>query len=111
MQLLLLPRDPNDDKNVIMEIRAGTGGEEAALFAGDLFRMYCRYAESQGWKIDIMDSNETDIGGIKEVIFGVEGQGAYSKLKLNLECTGCSVFPLLNPGAAFIPRRYRGGFT
>ncbi len=81
MQLLLLPRDPNDDKNVIMEIRAGTGGEEAALFAGDLFRMYCRYAESQGWKIDIMDSNETDIGGIKEVIFGVEGQGAYSKLK------------------------------
>jgi len=81
MQFLLLPRDPNDDKNVIMEIRAGTGGEEAALFANDLFRMYSRYAESQGWKIDIMDSNYTDIGGIKEIIFGVEGQGAYSKLK------------------------------
>ncbi|WP_054693552.1 peptide chain release factor 1 [Syntrophomonas palmitatica] len=81
MQVLLLPRDPNDDKNVIMEIRAGTGGEEAALFAGDLFRMYCRYAENQGWKVDVMDSNDTDIGGIKEVIFGVEGPGAYSKLK------------------------------
>lgn len=81
MQILLLPKDPNDEKNVIMEIRAGTGGEEAALFAGDLFRMYSRYVESQGWKIDIMDSNYTDIGGIKEIIFGVEGQGAYSKLK------------------------------
>lgn len=81
MQLLLLPRDPNDEKNVIMEIRAGTGGDEAALFAGDLFRMYSRYVENQGWRIDIMDSNYTDIGGIKEIIFGVEGQGAYSKLK------------------------------
>ncbi|MGE5390459.1 MAG: peptide chain release factor 1 [Deltaproteobacteria bacterium] len=81
MQVLLLPRDPNDEKNVIMEIRAGTGGEEAALFANDLFRMYSRYVENQGWKIDIMDSNYTDIGGIKEIIFGVEGQGAYSKLK------------------------------
>ncbi|NLW91848.1 MAG: peptide chain release factor 1 [Syntrophomonadaceae bacterium] len=81
MQLLLLPRDPNDEKNVIMEIRAGTGGDEAALFAGDLFRMYTRYVENQGWKVDIMDSNYTDIGGIKEIIFAVEGQGAYSKLK------------------------------
>jgi len=81
MEVLLLPRDPNDDKNVIMEIRAGTGGEEAALFANDLFRMYSRYVENQGWRIDIMDSNYTDIGGIKEIIFGVEGQGAYSKLK------------------------------
>jgi peptide chain release factor 1 len=81
LKVLLLPRDPNDEKNVIMEIRAGTGGEEAALFASDLFRMYSRYAENQGWKIDIMDAHYTDIGGIKEIILGVEGQGAYSKLK------------------------------
>jgi peptide chain release factor 1 len=81
LKVLLLPRDPNDEKSVIMEIRAGTGGEEAALFAGDLFRMYTRYAELQGWKIDIMNSHYTDIGGIKEIIFVVDGQGAYSKLK------------------------------
>jgi len=81
LKVLLLPRDPNDEKNVIMEIRAGTGGEEAALFASDLFRMYSRYAENQGWKIEIMDAHYTDIGGIKEIILGVEGQGAYSKLK------------------------------
>jgi peptide chain release factor 1 len=81
LRVLLLPRDPNDEKSVIMEIRAGTGGEEAALFAGDLFRMYSRYAELQGWKIDIMDSHYTDIGGIKEIVFVVDGQGAYSKLK------------------------------
>ena len=79
--LLLLPKDPNDDKNVIVEIRGGVGGEEAALFAGDLFRMYTRFAERQGWKIDIMDSNPTTIGGFKEISFAVEGYGAYSKLK------------------------------
>lgn len=81
LKVLLLPKDPNDEKNVIMEIRAGTGGEEAALFAHDLFRMYSRYAEEQGWKIEIMDAHYTDIGGIKEIIFVVEGEGAYSKLK------------------------------
>ncbi|MBO8157966.1 peptide chain release factor 1 [Thermosyntropha sp.] len=81
LKVLLLPKDPNDEKSVIMEIRAGTGGEEAALFAHDLFRMYSRYAEEQGWKIEIMDAHYTDIGGIKEIIFVVEGQGAYSKLK------------------------------
>ncbi len=81
IRVLLLPRDPNDDKNVIMEIRAGTGGEEAALFASDLFRMYCRYAENQGWRIEIIDSNYTDISGIKEIVFAVDGQGAYSRLK------------------------------
>jgi peptide chain release factor 1 len=81
LKVLLLPRDPNDEKSVIMEIRAGTGGEEAALFAADLFRMYTRYAEYQGWKIDIMDSHYTDIGGIKELVFVVDGHGAYSKLK------------------------------
>lgn len=81
LKILLLPTDPNDEKSVIMEIRAGTGGEEAALFAADLFRMYSRYAEQQGWKIDIMDSHFTELGGIKELIFVVDGQGAYSKLK------------------------------
>jgi peptide chain release factor 1 len=81
LRIMLLTKDPDDDKSVIMEIRAGTGGEEAALFANDLFRMYSRYAESQGWKIDIMDSHFTDIGGIKELIFVVDGPGVYSKLK------------------------------
>ncbi|MBN1304087.1 MAG: peptide chain release factor 1 [Anaerolineales bacterium] len=78
---LLVPKDPRDDKNVIMEIRAGTGGDEAALFAADLFRMYNRYAERQNWKIEILSENEIGIGGYKEVIFLIQGKGAYSKLK------------------------------
>ena len=81
LQILLLPRDPNDDKNVLLEIRGGTGGEEAALFAGDLMKMYSRYAENQGWHIDMMSSNITDIGGVKEAVLLVEGRGAYSRLK------------------------------
>ncbi len=81
LRILLLPRDPNDDKNVIMEIRGGAGGEEAALFAGDLFRMYSRYAESQGWRVEMLDSNPTDLGGFKEVVFSIDGAGAYSRLK------------------------------
>lgn len=81
LPVLLLPRDPNDDRNVIVEIRGGVGGEEAALFAGDLFRMYSRYAEAQGWRVSILDSNPTEIGGFKEISFAVEGNGAYSKLK------------------------------
>ncbi|WP_026486381.1 peptide chain release factor 1 [Caldanaerobius polysaccharolyticus] len=81
IRLLLLPKDPNDEKNVIMEIRAGAGGDEAALFAADLYRMYVMYAESKGWKIDIMNSNDTDIGGYKEIVFMVVGKGAYSRLK------------------------------
>ena len=81
LPILLLPRDPNDDKNVIVEIRGGGGGEEAALFAGDLFRMYSRYAENQGWRVSLIDANATEIGGFKEVTFTVEGDGAYSKLK------------------------------
>ncbi|HHY36300.1 MAG TPA: peptide chain release factor 1 [Firmicutes bacterium] len=81
LKILLLPKDPNDEKNVIMEIRAGAGGEEAALFAGDLYRMYTRYAESQGWKTDVIEAHPTDIGGFKEIIFVVEGKGAYSRLK------------------------------
>lgn len=78
---MLLPKDPRDARNVIMEIRAGTGGDEAALFAADLFRMYSRYAENRGWKIEVLSSNEIGIGGFKEVIFLVKGKGAYSRLK------------------------------
>ncbi len=78
---LLLPKDPNDDKNVIVEIRAGTGGDEAGLFAADLLRMYARWAETHGYKIDVLSQNETGIGGFKEVIFQVKGHGAYSRLK------------------------------
>lgn len=81
LPILLLPKDPNDDKNVIVEIRGGVGGEEAALFAGDLFRMYSRFAEAQGWRVSMLDANATEIGGFKEVSFAVEGNGAYSKLK------------------------------
>lgn len=79
--VLLLPRDPNDEKNVIVEIRGGVGGDEAALFAGDLFRMYARYAERRGWSVELIDSNATDMGGFKEVVFMVNGAGAYSRLK------------------------------
>lgn len=81
LPILLLPKDPNDDKNVIVEIRGGVGGEEAALFAGDLFRMYAKFAEKQGWRTEIIDANATEIGGFKEVSFMVTGFGAYSKLK------------------------------
>ncbi|PKM82194.1 MAG: peptide chain release factor 1 [Firmicutes bacterium HGW-Firmicutes-14] len=81
LKILLLPKDPNDEKNVIVEIRAGAGGEEAALFAGDLLRMYSKYAEIKGWKTEILSSNITDIGGFKEIAFLIEGHGAYSMLK------------------------------
>jgi peptide chain release factor 1 len=81
LRVLLLPRDPNDDKNVIVEIRAGTGGEEAALFAAQLYRMYSRYAERHRWQSELINVNETGIGGMREVIFEVRGQGAYSRLK------------------------------
>ena len=81
LKQLLVPKDPNDERDVIVEIRAGAGGEEAALFAGDLFRMYTRYAESQGWKVDLLNTHPNDLGGFKEVIFEVKGKGAYSRLK------------------------------
>ena len=81
LRILLLPRDPNDDKNVIMELRGGVGGEESALFAADLYRMYAMYAEKRGWKIELMNYNETELGGIKEADFTVSGDGAYSRLK------------------------------
>ncbi|PJF47426.1 MAG: peptide chain release factor 1 [Chloroflexi bacterium] len=81
LKLLLAPKDPRDERSVIMEIRAGAGGEEAALFAADLFRMYSRYAENHRWKVELIDANETGIGGFREIIFAVKGKGAYSRLK------------------------------
>ncbi len=81
LKFLILPKDPNDAKNVIVEIRAGTGGDEAALFAAELSRMYSRYAESRGWRIELMSSSPTGLGGYKEIILSIEGQGAYSRLK------------------------------
>jgi peptide chain release factor 1 len=81
LKLLLLPKDPNDDKSVIVEIRAGTGGDEAALFAAELFRMYSRYAETQGWKVEILESSPSSIGGMKEIVAAIQGNKVYSKLK------------------------------
>jgi len=81
IKILLVPKDPNDQKNVVLEIRAGTGGEEAALFAYELFRMYGKFAEKQGWRVDVMSTSPSDVGGIKEVIASIEGRGVYSKLK------------------------------
>jgi len=81
LKFLLIPKDPNDEKNVIVEIRAGTGGDEASLFAAELFRMYSRYAESQGWKVEILDSSPSSIGGMKEVVAAIQGKKVYSKLK------------------------------
>ena len=81
MKILLLPRDPNDGKNVVMEIRGGVGGEEAMLFAADLFRMYAMYVESRGWSLEVTSRSETELGGIKTIEFIVEGEGAYSRLK------------------------------
>ncbi|KMY55681.1 peptide chain release factor 1 [Bacillus sp. FJAT-27231] len=81
LKILLIPKDPNDDKNVIMEIRGAAGGDEAALFAGDLYRMYSRYAEMQGWKTEVIEANSTGLGGYKEIIFMINGKGAFSKMK------------------------------
>ena len=81
LRIALLPKDPNDDKDVIMEIRAGTGGDEASLFAADLFRMYSRFCERQGWKLEIVDANETEVGGYKEIVFQIHGHGVYSQMK------------------------------
>ncbi len=81
LKLMLLPKDPRDEKSVILEIRAGTGGEEAALFAANLFRMYSKYAETKRWKVEVIDSNPTGLGGLKEIIAAIEGKGAYSRLK------------------------------
>ena len=85
LKILLLPKDPNDDKNVIIEIRGGAGGDEAALFANSLFRMYSMFAESKRWKTEVLSSNETELGGFKEISFSIEGDGAYSKFKFESE--------------------------
>jgi peptide chain release factor 1 len=84
MKILLIPSDPNDTKNFIMEIRAGTGGDEAAIFAADLYRMYTRYSERKGWKVELMDWNETGMGGFKEIVFAVSGEGAYGVMKFEI---------------------------
>lgn len=81
LKVLLLPKDPNDNKNVFLEVRAGTGGDEAGLFAGDLFRMYAKYAEAQGWRVEVISSSSSGVGGFKEIIAQIEGSGAYSRLK------------------------------
>jgi peptide chain release factor 1 len=81
VRVLLIPKDPNDDRNILLEIRAGTGGDEAALFAAELFRMYSRYAERRNWKVDVLSTNETGVGGLKEVIASIEGKGVYGRFK------------------------------
>src|SRR5256885_13325758 len=81
LKLLLLPKDPNDEKSVILEIRAGTGGDEAGIFAGDLYRMYSRYAEAQGWKVEVLESSPSSMGGVKEIVAAIQGHKVYSKLK------------------------------
>src|SRR5690242_1080781 len=79
LKLLLLPKDPNDEKSVLLEIRAGTGGDEAALFAGELFRMYSRYAESQGWKVEVLESSPSSLGGVKEIVAAIQGNKVFSR--------------------------------
>ena len=107
LQKLLLPKDPNDERNVILEIRAGTGGDESALFAGSLFRMYARYAERQRWQVEILSASESDLGGYKEVIARIvasNGQGAYSKVRSSLAAIACSACRKPKPRAASTPR-------
>jgi hypothetical protein len=109
LKVLLIPKDPNDEKNVLLEVRAGTGGDEAALFAGDLFRMYTRYAERQGWKLDVLSSSDTGGGGLKEAIVSIEGRGVYSRLKYESGVHRCSACRPRKPAAASTrPRNGRG---
>ena len=107
LQLLLLPKDPNDDRNVIVEIRAGTGGEEAALFASELARMYTHYADARGWKTEELDANLTELGGVKELSMMISGKGAYSRLKYESARTACSACPKPKAAGAFIRRQRR----
>ena len=100
MKILLLPKDPNDDKNVVVEIRAGAGGDESALFAAEIYRMYVHYAESQHWKVETVSVDEIGIGGMKEVTFMVNGQGAYSRLKYE---SGVHRVQVRSPAAVSIP--------
>ena len=107
IKVLLVPKDPNDEKNVVLEIRAGTGGDEAALFAGDLFRMYSRYAERQGWKVDVLNLSDSGGGGIKEVIALIEGANVYSRLKYESGVHRVQRVPATEAAAASTPRRPR----
>ncbi len=102
IKLLLVPSDPEDDKNAIVEIRGGTGGDEAAIFAGDLYRMYVKYCESKGWKIAVSSFNEGAAGGYKEIIFTVTGEKVYGTLKYESEYTVCNVFQLLKRKGEYI---------
>ena len=106
IRILLLPKDPNDDKNVFLEIRAGTGGDEAGLFVGDLFRMYARYAESQGWRVEVVSSSPSGgVGGFKEIIAQIDGKGAYSRLKYESGVHRVCAFRLPKRRDVFTPRR------
>ena len=110
LKILLLPRDPNDGKNVIMEIRAGVGGEEAALFAHSLFRMYSMYAESRHWHVEVDSVNETELGGVKEICFTIDGDGAYSRLKFESGVHRVQRVPETESGGAYPHlHRHRGG--
>ena len=97
LKILLLPKDPNDDKNIMVEIRAGAGGDESALFAAEVYRMYVHYAESRHWKTEMISFSENGIGGFKEVVFMVSGQGVYSRMKYEVVYIVCSVFRRQNP--------------
>ena len=103
LKILLLPKDPNDSKNVIVEIRAGAGGDEAALFAAEVYRMYVKYAETRRWKTEMLSLNENGIGGFKEVTFMIQGAGAYSRLKYEAAFTVCRGSRRQNPEEEFIP--------
>ena len=105
LQMALLPTDPNDEKNVIMEIRAGTGGEEAGLFAAELYRMYTRYAQRNGWRIEVMDANETGLGAIKEIVFLVRGGSAFSRLKHESGTHRVQRIPVTESGGGYTRRR------
>lgn len=101
LRIALLPKDPNDDRNIFLEIRAGTGGDESALFAGDLLRMYLRYAEGHGWQTEIVSKNESELGGYKEVIVRIIGRGAYSNSNSSLAAIVCSASRLLSRKGVF----------
>ena len=105
LKLLLVPKDPLGRKNIIMEIRAGTGGEEAALFCSDLFRMYTRYAEGRGWRVEILDSHPTEIGGLKEVVFSIQGEDVYENLRYESGVHRVQRVPATEAGGASTPPR------
>jgi len=102
IRFMLIPKDPEDAKNVVMELRAGTGGDEASIFAGDLYRMYTKYCESKGWKVSVVDLSEGTAGGFKEIIIEVSGTDVYGTMNLNLVCIVCNVFPKPKPKVVFI---------